>query len=284
MGDGNCVFRTLMTKSVPHILEKIFLSLDYESFKNCFEVCEAWCDLLRTESFKKRAKYVYQKEISFDEAKLHDETFRLDIDFYPDFKLSKLDIDQIKRILSPGLVDVNSFNLEGMTPLLSAAFWGIRALVQVLLDGGADPDKADENGWTPLYVATQGNNIEVVKLLIECGADINRTDNKTRDGLHYMWLHFMVNVASTLCFWTEAQTKTWQIRLEELHFHIIVLAGVSGCPATISRLKLILAHFGLGEQTESTRDASQDYCQLGNQVKKHSLIDILLLISVQIFV
>ena len=186
MGDGNYVFRTLMTKSVPHIIEKIFLSLDYESFKNCFEVCEAWCELLRSESFKKRAKYAYQKEISFDEAKLHDETYRLDIDFYPDFKLSKLDIDQIKRILSPGLVDLDLFNLRvaGVTPLLSAAFWGSRALVQVLLDGGADPDKADENGLTPLYVATQRDNIEVVKLLIECGADINRTDNKGWTPLH----------------------------------------------------------------------------------------------------
>lgn len=39
-------FDKLLAKNVPHILEKIFLSLDIESFKNCMEVCQAWRSLL----------------------------------------------------------------------------------------------------------------------------------------------------------------------------------------------------------------------------------------------
>ena len=42
----------LFTESVPHVLEKIFFSLDYESFKTCKEVSISWNKLLTSESFK----------------------------------------------------------------------------------------------------------------------------------------------------------------------------------------------------------------------------------------
>ena len=56
-------FDKLFTKSVPHILEKIFLSLDYASFNNCQEVCNEWKAFLGSEQFNRRAKYVYLDEI-----------------------------------------------------------------------------------------------------------------------------------------------------------------------------------------------------------------------------
>ena len=34
----SCAFNKLFNKSVPHILEKIFLSLDYASFKTCLDL------------------------------------------------------------------------------------------------------------------------------------------------------------------------------------------------------------------------------------------------------
>ena len=56
-------FDTLMTKNVPHILEKIFLSLDYESFKACGKVNNKWKGLLTSESFKTRAELEFKDEI-----------------------------------------------------------------------------------------------------------------------------------------------------------------------------------------------------------------------------
>ena len=49
-----CAFDTLFSKSVPHILEKIFFSLDYASFKNCLEVCSEWNGLLTTKQYQRR--------------------------------------------------------------------------------------------------------------------------------------------------------------------------------------------------------------------------------------
>ena len=53
---GPSGFDTLLAKYVPHIFEKIFLSLDYESFKKCLEVNSAWKGLLSAESIKVKAK------------------------------------------------------------------------------------------------------------------------------------------------------------------------------------------------------------------------------------
>ena len=49
-----CAFDTLFAKNVPHILEKIFLSLDHKSFRQCRKVCQTWKKLLSTESYLKR--------------------------------------------------------------------------------------------------------------------------------------------------------------------------------------------------------------------------------------
>ena len=46
-----CEFDRLFTKSVLHIHEKIFFSVDYKSFKKCLEVSKSWNDLLTSESF-----------------------------------------------------------------------------------------------------------------------------------------------------------------------------------------------------------------------------------------
>ena len=51
----HCDFDRLFTKSVPHILEKIFFSLDYESFMACGKVCTAWKKLHSSESYQQRA-------------------------------------------------------------------------------------------------------------------------------------------------------------------------------------------------------------------------------------
>ena len=60
---GYCAFDVLLTKNVPHILEKIFLSLDYKSFMTCREVSRTWKELLTSESFQMKEKSVYIMEL-----------------------------------------------------------------------------------------------------------------------------------------------------------------------------------------------------------------------------
>ena len=60
---NTCGFDILLSKNVPHILEDIFFSVDYDSFKKCLEVSKSWNDLLTSESFLRRGKSVFCEEI-----------------------------------------------------------------------------------------------------------------------------------------------------------------------------------------------------------------------------
>ena len=64
-----CAFDILFTKNVPHIQEKIFFSLDYGSYKTCMEVSKEWNELLKSQSFHKKSKTVFHKEILEEEEK-----------------------------------------------------------------------------------------------------------------------------------------------------------------------------------------------------------------------
>ena len=57
---------------VPHILEKIFFFLDYDSFKECMEVNSMWNALLKSESYLKKGKALFHKEILEDVNRLYE--------------------------------------------------------------------------------------------------------------------------------------------------------------------------------------------------------------------
>ena len=46
-----CAFEKLFTRNVPHILEKIYFSLDYRSFKSALRVNKTWNETLSTEPY-----------------------------------------------------------------------------------------------------------------------------------------------------------------------------------------------------------------------------------------
>ena len=110
-------FDRLLTLSVPHILEKIFFSLDYMSFAKCVRVCRSWNDLLATESFQRRSKAIFGKGIR------------------DDLTLAAIigNTDMARSILSSPVVST--------TPLLFAASKGYADVVKVLLDRGSDPNE-----------------------------------------------------------------------------------------------------------------------------------------------
>ena len=65
-----CQFGEVLPRNFPHILEKIFLNLDYETFKTCFEVCKTWRELIMSELLQKKAMCIFYAEIEEDEKKL----------------------------------------------------------------------------------------------------------------------------------------------------------------------------------------------------------------------
>ena len=189
-------FGKLFKTYVPHILENIFLSLDYKSFKACHEVCKAWNGLLLNELFKEKVKKILME----NGEKLRHAT-------------GEGNADEVRRILSKGVVDVNcgtflhlavinghdmlvkqlhnagadtnKADLKGNTPLHYAASNKRQTgMVELLLDRGADLNKANEFGSTPLQMAATGGCKNVVKLLIERGAQVNKVERSGLTPLH----------------------------------------------------------------------------------------------------
>ena len=68
-------FNLLFDKNVVHILERIFLPLDYKTFKNCLQVCNQWNRSLSTDHFNLRAQEVYSDEMWMGEEDLNIERF-----------------------------------------------------------------------------------------------------------------------------------------------------------------------------------------------------------------
>ena len=171
-----CEFDTLFTRNVPHVLEKIFFSLDYASFKNCLEVGKPWRDLLTSESFLRNGKSVFCEDIQGE--------LRLGA--------SSGNVDTIRRVLSSFMVDMNFMTETNPNPLMLAAGNGDRNVVQLLLDRGAEPNMASQNGITPLHWATSWAGFwpwdgfkDVVHILLENGANPNMATTDGTTPLHY---------------------------------------------------------------------------------------------------
>ena len=157
----NCAFEKLFAKNVPHILEKIFLSLDYESYKNCCEVNHTWNELLTSERYLKIGKSLFHDEITEDEKELCRAA-------------DKGDAAKVKRLLSSRLLDVNC--KHGFSPLHLAVIFRYEAVITLLLNRGADPNSASTSGFTPLYEAVVWDNKALIKTLMEGGADPHRAN------------------------------------------------------------------------------------------------------------
>ena len=168
-------FDTLFTKNVDHILEKIFLSLDYKSFKTCLQVSTKWKELLTSGSYLEKAKSLYRDEIDRDKEKIW-------------FAAQQGNIKKLPRMVSNIFIDVNCLKgPDRSTPLCEATKnacdlpnharkkacrASLKKVIQLLLDRGANPNLGDRDGWTPLLSTnTRNGNEDIVQLLLEGGAD-----------------------------------------------------------------------------------------------------------------
>lgn len=162
----SCAFDKLFAKSVPHILEKIFFSLDYASYKNCLEVNGAWNELLTTKQYRMKVKLVFQEGLKKDEAKL--------------WYASKDRSGEVRKLLSSGMLDVDcEFGCNSDKPLHEASRNG-----HLLLNKGADPNKKNRDGSTPLQKASLNGHAEVVQLLLKSRANPNEADYYGYTPLH----------------------------------------------------------------------------------------------------
>ena len=152
----------LFTRDIPHVLEKIFLNLDYESYKECLKVNSSWYDLLTSSSYIKKIKSKFSKEIRKESIKLW-------------CAARDGNVAEVRK-LTP-FADVNYVNRGhwGDTPLIQAAKMGHKMIIQILLKKGADPNKGNIMGITPLHRAVHldwwNGRVEVVKVLLDGGAD-----------------------------------------------------------------------------------------------------------------
>ena len=218
---GSCAFDKLLSKNVPHILEKIYLSLDYESYKECFEVCRTWNEILTSKRYLKIGKSVFQDKISEDERKLleaaeSDNTTEvrkllrnrmLYIDSrHGHFLNTPLHEAAIKgRIIVVKLLvnrgsDLNAQDKYGDTPLHNAAYYGHKAVVKLLLgEEGAEVNKTNKyGGRTPLHEAARYGYKDIVKLLLEGGAEVNKPNQYGKTPLHEAARHDYKNIVQIL--------------------------------------------------------------------------------------
>ena len=174
-------FDKLFTTNAPHILEKIFLSLDYVSFKKSHEVCKDWNGFLLSRSTQDKAMKILIKN---REKLLH-------VMRWHDYNT-----DEVGRILSSGMVDVNCDTFEkkiSFTLLICAVMsrgfipgqTGDIFPVKQLLDAGAEVNKGSYLKMTALHHACNSKvPIKVAELLLDKGADVNQQDCWQRTPLH----------------------------------------------------------------------------------------------------
>ena len=177
-----CEFDRLFAKNVPHILEEIFFSLDYESFMTCRVVCKAWNQLHSSVLYTTKGQKMLaeKKKIQRKLCKYSEEG----------------NVKEVRNILSSGVSpNFSKAGSLGRTPLIYAALYGREDVVELLLNMGADPNLANPRGYTPLHYASVCSSdqmhygwfcsVRMLKLLLEAGAVPNKANENGDSPLNW---------------------------------------------------------------------------------------------------
>ena len=181
----NGTFSTLFARNVPHILEKIFLSLDNKSFEACTKVNKTWKESLSSAQYQKKLGEI-KIEKKKNGAKLC-------------YASRYGSTEEVDSILSNLLVDVNcQEGLDQTTPLIEAAKACKNGVVKILQDRGADINKADNRKRTPLHWAALTGRYSVISFLLDAGAEVDKADFEGNTPLHWAAFHGQKDVVRVL--------------------------------------------------------------------------------------
>ena len=186
---GSCAFDALFARSVPHILERIFFALDFDSFEACSRVNQAWEELFCRS---------YAKMFGEKLAEMLAEKQRNERQLWIAARMGN--VDEVRRVISSGgKMDVDCMR-KGYTPLHEATINGCKEIVRLLLDRGADPNKETKFGETPLHYAIQGGHERYIQLIYFSGSFPKKLEysgiarRKWSTGAGFKWIkHLLAN-------------------------------------------------------------------------------------------
>ena len=255
-------FGKLFVRSVPHILENIFFSLDYDSFMVCAKVCKTWERLFSLASYKAKSSELLAVKNKFEDDfcllirnwdRQDDDTvekirYLLSRGINPNCKQglplryatrqvnleSSAYLRVVKLLLDAG-ANPNVEYDERETPIYIAIYLArygddltSSKLVKMLLDAGAMPNNATK-GLTPLHVALKLGKIEVVKVLLKGGADPN-IRNLEGETLLHVADNYLRN-GGPYNFYTETFMDYKKRLTIERIVHVLLDAGADPDPA-----------------------------------------------------
>lgn len=91
------------------------------------------------------------------------------------------DAGQVRELLQ--VIDVNTMDIRGWTPLHVAAAMGQHELIPTLIQNGAELECFDNDDNSPLILAIDNQHLEAVLALCDAGADINASRSTSGLGL-----------------------------------------------------------------------------------------------------
>src|SRR5712671_3535792 len=94
--------------------------------------------------------------------------------------------------------DINSSDLEGVTPLEKALQFRQSPVLKLLLDRGVNVNIRDKDGGSPLHEASIRWDVNVVQQLIDLGADVNARNKRGITPLHKASQYGNLNIARLL--------------------------------------------------------------------------------------
>ena len=105
----------------------------------------------------------------------------------------------IQLLLQTGVVQVNTADFKGLTPLMTASMYGRCISACYLLGMGAQHHLTDINGDTALHWAAYKGHIEIIQILVNSGVDLQKTDNFGSTPLHLSCLSGNIQCVRILC-------------------------------------------------------------------------------------
>ncbi|KAF5618686.1 ankyrin repeat domain protein [Fusarium sp. NRRL 52700] len=99
--------------------------------------------------------------------------------------LPRLGYHEVLDLLLQSGADVNTSDMDDLTPLHVASSKGLTDMVEILIQKGADLNVKDVAGRTPLHTSAARGHFRVTQLLIQHGADVGSRDNSGRNTLHH---------------------------------------------------------------------------------------------------